>query len=431
MADHLPPLPHTFDFGDVSQTRNNSSCERISIRGQSLTVTPVFYAYWRFAAERQNIFFRRLKERCSGLTSDPVLERFRFADCTTMSDAFALLRSIPSVGPFLAYQYITDFNYSPLTNFGEDEFVVAGPCALDGIDKCFEGASRVSSADVIRYMHDNQERHFADLQIEFPSLWGRRLQLIDCQNLFCEISKYARVAFPEYAGVAGRIRIKQKYSSKGALPTPWYPPKAAVLQKGDLAKPSGLFDYEKFRSKDFRYLARMSQRSDGPSRAIAELSRNGVSVVVLPALPGTFLDGVAMLAPAGIPVIGLTLRYDRIDGFWFTLLHEVSHIALHYKVLRKNKEAFVDDMDIQSEDVCEHEADELARNVLIPPQFLTQVNWGPHTTQDEIITIATRARVHIAIVAGRWQRDHQNYKKFSRLIERETLRPLLLPSVSS
>jgi HTH-type transcriptional regulator / antitoxin HigA len=202
---------------------------------------------------------------------------------------------------------------------------------------------------------------------------------------------------------------------------------AAVLQKSNLAKPSRSFDYEQFRSKDFRHLARLSQRSDGPSRGIAELLSNGVSVVVLPPLPGTFLDGVAMLGPTGMPVIGLTLRYDRIDSFWFTLLHEVSHIALHYKILKKSKEAFVDDMDIRSEDVCEREADKLARNVLIPSEFLAQVNWGPHTTQDEIITIATRARVHVAIVAGRWQRDHQNYKRFSRLIERDTLRPVLLP----
>jgi alpha-glutamyl/putrescinyl thymine pyrophosphorylase clade 1 len=57
-------------------------------------------------------------------------------------------------------------------------------------------------------MRDNQERHFADQGSEFQTLWGRPLQLIDCQNVFCEISKYARVAFPEYGGLAGRKRIK-------------------------------------------------------------------------------------------------------------------------------------------------------------------------------------------------------------------------------
>jgi hypothetical protein len=154
-------------------------------------------------------------------------ERFpaKLVSCKTMSAAFELLRTIPFVGPFLAYQYVTDLNYSSLTNFGEDEFVMAGPGALDGISKCFVGADAARSSDIIRYMFDNQERHFSDLGIEFPSLWGRPLQLIDCQNLFCEISKYARVAFPEYSGVAGRTRIKQKFQATGTLPEPFYPPK--------------------------------------------------------------------------------------------------------------------------------------------------------------------------------------------------------------
>jgi hypothetical protein len=149
----------------------------------------------------------------------------RLVDSKTMADAYMLLRSAPSIGPFLAYQYATDLNYSPLTDFAEDEFVVAGPGAVDGVHKCFVGASEVSSVDIIRYMWEHQDKHFADQGIQFPSLWGRRLQLIDCQNLFCEISKYARVAFPDYAGVAGRTRIKQKFQSSGALLAPWYPPK--------------------------------------------------------------------------------------------------------------------------------------------------------------------------------------------------------------
>jgi hypothetical protein len=149
----------------------------------------------------------------------------RLADCKTMAAAFALLRSMPFLGPFLAYQYATDLNYSELTHFREDEFVVAGPGAIDGINKCFESIGSLSLPDIVRYMFEHQEKHFSELGIAFQSLWGRPLQLIDCQNLFCEISKYARVAFPYYAGVAGRTRIKQKFQSSGTLPEPWYPPK--------------------------------------------------------------------------------------------------------------------------------------------------------------------------------------------------------------
>lgn len=77
-------------------------------------------------------------------------------------------------------------------------------------------------------MADNQEAEFERLNIDFKSLWGRRLQLIDCQNLFCEISKYARVAHPEVSGVSGRTRIKQKFTKTGRLEMPWYPPKWGI-----------------------------------------------------------------------------------------------------------------------------------------------------------------------------------------------------------
>ena len=136
-----------------------------------------------------------------------------------------------------------------------------------------------------------------------------------------------------------------------------------------------------------------------------------------------------MVGPAGNPVVGLTLRHDRVDGFWFTLLHELAHVALHYDQLVESETAFVDDMEILSDDAIEREADELARNSLIPRDVLSHVRWGEDTTQDEIMTVAVRSRVHVAVVAGRWQRDHQNYKKFARLIERGTVRATFgLPS---
>lgn len=81
-------------------------------------------------------------------------------------------------------------------------------------------------------------------------------------------------------------------------------------------------------------------------------------------------------------------------------------------------------MEIRSEDKYECEADTLARESLIPSNILDQVNWGPNTTLEDLMTLATRARVHPSIAAGRWQRDHQNFKRFSRLIERSAIRRL-------
>lgn len=148
-----------------------------------------------------------------------------------MQPAFELLRSYPTIGDFLAYQFVTDINYSEITDFSEMEFVIPGPGARDGLRKCFADSAGLNEAELIRLVADNQEREFERLGIKFQPLWGRRLQLIDCQNLFCEVDKYARVAHPEVSGISGRTRIKQKFSPTGPLERPWYPPKWGINDK--------------------------------------------------------------------------------------------------------------------------------------------------------------------------------------------------------
>jgi hypothetical protein len=113
------------------------------------------------------------------------------------------------------------------------EFVVPGPGAIDGISKCFTSLGGLTETDIIKLVTDRQCEEFERLGLQFESLWGRPLQLIDCQNLFCEISKYSRVSHPDVQGVANRTRIKQKYKPK-ADPIPlWYPPKWGINDRID------------------------------------------------------------------------------------------------------------------------------------------------------------------------------------------------------
>ena len=142
-----------------------------------------------------------------------------------LEEVFRLLSSYPSLGPFLAFQLTIDLNYSTLIDFDEDDFVVAGPGALSGLAKCFPSAQGVPAADLIRWMVDTQEEQLAHYEIDFADLFGRRLKLIDCQNLFCETDKYARVAHPDIAGLGRRTRIKQQFTSSGPLEAPRFPPK--------------------------------------------------------------------------------------------------------------------------------------------------------------------------------------------------------------
>lgn len=149
----------------------------------------------------------------------------KVADATNMSEAFAVLKTYPGLGDFLAYQFLIDLNYSRHLDFTEMDFVVAGPGARDGIRKCFGPAADGIEPEVIRYMADSQDEHFERLGLEFGGLRGRPLQLIDCQNLFCETDKYARVAHPEVAGISGRSRIKQGYRGDDTPLTAWFPPR--------------------------------------------------------------------------------------------------------------------------------------------------------------------------------------------------------------
>lgn len=160
------------------------------------------------------------------MMSDHVPERLR--DCLSMESGFSLLRSYPMIGDFLACQFITDLNYSTLTDFSEMDFVVPGPGAKDGIRKCFRDTGHLTEADIIRLMVDIQEEQFARLGLRFRSLWGRRLQLIDCQNLFCEVAKYARCVHPDVAGIGGRTRIKQRFRINCEPIRYWYPPKWGI-----------------------------------------------------------------------------------------------------------------------------------------------------------------------------------------------------------
>lgn len=138
-------------------------------------------------------------------------------------DVYEALADYPLIGPFMAYQLAIDINYSEITDFSEDEFTVPGPGALRGLRKCFTDFGGLSPRALVDYMVERQEEEFSRLGLDFPSLFGRRLHAIDCQNLFCEVDKYSREAFPELK--SERTRIKARYKPECAPLSLFYPPK--------------------------------------------------------------------------------------------------------------------------------------------------------------------------------------------------------------
>ncbi len=132
----------------------------------------------------------------------------KLLESKSMSEAYDILKSCTFIGPFLAYQYVIDLNYSNVINFSENSFVKAGIGAIRGIKKCFLDTDK-SYEYIIMHTHENTEKYSERYGYSFDNLFGRSPTLIDLQNCFCETDKYLRVRKPELN--IGNTRIKQKY----------------------------------------------------------------------------------------------------------------------------------------------------------------------------------------------------------------------------
>lgn len=150
-----------------------------------------------------------------------------------------------------------------------------------------------------------------------------------------------------------------------------------------------------------REFAKEQKLADLPDR----LSHLGVLLIFLEHLPRTKIDGAAFWVE-GRPIVAVSLRYDRVDGFWFTLLHELAHILLH----RNRTEIDVDLVGPHCEDrgskpAEEREADRYACEWLVPSTELKRfiAETKPYYSHDRIISFAEQLGVHPGIVVGQLQ----------------------------
>ena len=169
-----------------------------------------------------------------------------------------------------------------------------------------------------------------------------------------------------------------------------------------------------------RSVAQLSVDEDGPTKARDMLAQSGVGFEVVPHLPKTYLDGAALLLDDGRPVVGLTLRYDRIDHFWFTLLHEMAHVGLHLEDGGEDT-AFVDDLSLRDVnkgrgDLREEQADEMAEEALIPWEVWEDSLARQEPTPMRVMSLAHSLGVHPAIIAGRVRHEHGNYRLLTQFV---------------
>jgi len=195
-----------------------------------------------------------------------------------------------------------------------------------------------------------------------------------------------------------------------------------VKRQADKIKTEKSFSKDSVTLELMRTVAKMSKDEDnGPKNAITYLLHYGIKTVVEPALTGAKIDGVVMFTDQSNPIIGLSLRYDRLDNFWFTLMHELAHISLHshlgtqyiYDDLSKNSDS---DSDI------EKEADNLASEALVDSAEwdISPARLVPSPLAAKVL--ADKLGVHTAIIAGKSRYDSGNWKYLSKTVSKFTIR---------
>lgn len=184
------------------------------------------------------------------------------------------------------------------------------------------------------------------------------------------------------------------------------------------------FRAEHLNEDALKYLARLSWMEQGPRLAREFLEERGIALVIEPHLPSTHLDGAALLGRNGTPIIGLTIREDRLDSFWLTLMHELVHAWKHLN--NDDRRAIADEYldKFDRTDVLEHEASERAAEIFIPKLVWRRSEAFRKPSAKAIGALAAELQISPAIVAGRVRYERRNFSLFPGLVGRRQVRRL-------
>src|SRR3989344_1609855 len=169
-------------------------------------------------------------------------------------------------------------------------------------------------------------------------------------------------------------------------------------------------------------VVRLSAKNKGPLLARDYLKKHGIKLVIEPHLPKTHLDGATLLTNKDTPVIGLTIRHDRPDNFWFTLMHELAHVALHYD----NGIEYFYDEELQDKDGAEIDPKEKEADTLAEETILPKSKWetsAARTTPNQFSTedLANELNIQTAVIAGMIRFKHQNFYYLNKIVNDKNL----------
>ncbi len=204
---------------------------------------------------------------------------------------------------------------------------------------------------------------------------------------------------------------------------------ARVVQLALMDPCKASFQLQKVNDAWIKELLSLSVNEDGPKFVKEHLGNVGINFVIEPHLTGTHLDGAAIRQDGQSPIVALTLRYDRLDNFWFVLLHEVAHVVKHLG--SQENMNFLDDLDIEAtDDPREKEANDFAYEKLMPPDEW-ETSFARFMATPQVVTEQARAwGIHPAIIAGRIRKEQENYRILNELVGNGEVRKLF-PEITS
>lgn len=171
-----------------------------------------------------------------------------------------------------------------------------------------------------------------------------------------------------------------------------------------------------------RELVKLSRFKEGPKLAKEYLARHGIVLIIEPHFKKTYLDGAALL-DQDRAIIGMTLRHDRLDNFWFVLLHELAHIKLH---LNSNCPIIADNLEdkVQQAEAIEKEADLFATEALIPTEYWNASKVSRTYSLADAKQLARELDISLAIVAGRVRHATGNWRLLKNAIGKDEVKAI-------
>ncbi len=335
---------------------------------------------------------------------------------------------------------LLDMDYARIKRYEEEEYFGASfskllqiADALEiAIDQCFQEHGIYKKVSNIWKNSDDVNWNEFPIREAFKRGW---IEKNEGETTTESFKAWFTKSIEPYATFAlHRRKTSQDYSGKDKLNQnslkTW---QARVLQLAEQELRTS--EVKEFRLDDcwLKDLVKQSAYEDGPKRAKDALKNHGIILVIEKHLPKTYLDGAAMLSHEGVPIVGLTLRYDRLDYFWFTLFHELGHVYCHlFDIENIHVNYFdqdssedhheADQINRYSGDESEKQAKRYATEFLIEPKTWENCLSRYTVSKESVLADAKRLGIHPSIIAGRIRKDRNDFSLLNDLIGQGELR---------